>query len=187
MKNYLLLFCLACLSISFTSCDDHDHGENEGELITTVRYTLTPESGTPVVMEFKDLDGDGGNAPVKTITGTLKSNVSYSGSLLLLNEAVTPVDDITKEIKEEDKDHQFFFEFSGALKDKALVVYGDKDGDGLPVGLLTAVTLTSTGTGQLKITLRHEPNKKASGVSAGLIANAGGETDIEVTFDVKVE
>jgi hypothetical protein len=187
MKNYLFLLCVACLSIVFTSCDDHDHGENEGELITTIRYTLTPESGTPVVMEFKDLDGDGGNAPVINTIGSLKTNVSYSGSLLLLNESVSPAEDITKEIKEEDKDHQFFFEISGALKDKLTVAYADKDGDSNPIGLLTSVVATTAGTGKLKITLRHEPNKKASGVSSGLIANAGGETDIEVTFDVKVD
>jgi hypothetical protein len=39
----------------------------------------------------------------------------------------------------------------------------------------------------LKITLRHEPNKKASGVVGGSITNAGGETDIEVSFDVEVK
>ena len=37
------------------------------------------------------------------------------------------------------------------------------------------------------MTLRHEPAKDASGVAAGDITNAGGETDIEVTFDVTVE
>ena len=37
------------------------------------------------------------------------------------------------------------------------------------------------------ITLRHEPAKTATGVSGGDITNAGGETDIEVVFDVTVE
>ncbi|HBK71516.1 MAG TPA: type 1 periplasmic binding fold superfamily protein, partial [Flavobacteriaceae bacterium] len=35
--------------------------------------------------------------------------------------------------------------------------------------------------------LRHEPNKSASGVSDGDITNAGGETDIEVIFNITVQ
>ena len=44
--------------------------------------------------------------------------------------------------------------------------------------------MLSTGeasSGTLTLTLRHEPNKPNSG-----LADAGGETDIEVTFDVAV-
>ena len=35
--------------------------------------------------------------------------------------------------------------------------------------------------------LRHEPDKSAAGVSSGDITNAGGETDIEVSFNVIIE
>ena len=38
------------------------------------------------------------------------------------------------------------------------------------------------GHGQFTVTLRHEPDKSAQGVSAGDITNAGGETDIEVSL-----
>jgi len=37
------------------------------------------------------------------------------------------------------------------------------------------------------VTLRHQPDKGAIGVSDGDITNAGGETDIEVLFDVIIE
>jgi hypothetical protein len=37
------------------------------------------------------------------------------------------------------------------------------------------------------VTLRHEPDKGAAGVSGGDITNAGGDTDIEVTFPVVIE
>ena len=43
------------------------------------------------------------------------------------------------------------------------------------------------GSGTITVTLRHEPNKDAAGVSSGDIANAGGETDIEVTFNVEIQ
>lgn len=186
MKKFFLL-CLALISIGFNSCgDDHDH-ENESELITTVVYTLTPSSGVPVVMTFKDIDGDGGKAPVITTSGSLKSTETYNGSLVLLNESVSPAVDITKEINAEDEAHQFFFEVTGTLAGKLAITYEDKDSQNNPVGLKTKVKPSGTGTGKLKITLRHEPNKKASGVATGSIANAGGETDIEVSFDIEVK
>jgi hypothetical protein len=35
--------------------------------------------------------------------------------------------------------------------------------------------------------LRHEPNKDALNVASGEITNAGGETDIEVSFPVTIK
>ncbi|MBK6497527.1 MAG: hypothetical protein IPG00_04890 [Saprospiraceae bacterium] len=56
-----------------------------------------------------------------------------------------------------------------------------------PIGLQTQVSSTLVGSGQINIVLRHEPNKKAQGVSDGLITNAGGDTDIDVSFDIEVK
>jgi hypothetical protein len=67
------------------------------------------------------------------------------------------------------------------------VAYGDVDGNGKPLGLQTTVVTGDVSTGTLTITLRHEPDKSAAGVSGGDLTNAGGETDIEVTFDVTVQ
>ena len=96
----------------------------------------------------------------------------------------SPAEDITEEVKEEAEEHQFFFQTSiNGLS----VVYNDKDADDNPIGLSSTVTTSEAGSGNLTIILRHEPSKNASGVSAGDITNAGGETDIEVTFDVNVQ
>ena len=65
--------------------------------------------------------------------------------------------------------------------------YMDMDGNGNPIGLTTTVTTASAGSGAITITLRHEPDKTAAGVAGGDISNAGGETDIEVTFQVNVQ
>ncbi|HMP31903.1 MAG TPA: type 1 periplasmic binding fold superfamily protein, partial [Saprospiraceae bacterium] len=134
-----------------------------------------------VTLSIRDLDGDGGNAPIINVS-PLRANTVYNGELSLLNEAESPAVDITKEVKDESKEHQFFFE-SSLVK----VSYTDQDSDGNPLGLTTQLTTTNAGTGKLKITLRHEPNKKANGVKDGLIANAGGETDIEVEFNITVQ
>ena len=92
--------------------------------------------------------------------------------------------DITAEILEEDEDHQFFFKTNIA---GLTVAYSDQDEDGNPVGLQSTATTTGTGNGTVTVILRHEPNKSATGVVNGDITNAGGETDIEVTFNVTVQ
>ncbi len=185
MKNTLLSFALIFGAIAlFTSCDDEIVIPNEEELITTLIYTLTPEGGgTPIEFKFTDLDGDGGNTPVVT-SGILDTNTTYNGQLTLLNESETPVEDITEEIEEEDEEHQFFF-FSSLLSTN--ISYNDMDSDGNPIGLATIVQTGEAGSGTLTITLRHEPDKNASGVSNGTITNAGGETDIEVEFDITIQ
>lgn len=157
---------------------------NEEEVITTLTYTLQPKGGgDAVVFKFQDKDGDGGNAPIKS-TDTLKANTTYTGTLELLNEQESPAEDVTKEINEEAKEHQFFFE---STLSSLTVAYDDKDADGRPLGLKSTLTTKAKGEGELKITLRHEPNKSADGVSEGKIANAGGGTDIEVSFTVYVD
>lgn len=189
MKKVNLLLVIGMLSLLFiTSCKKDEPADpvipNEEEVITTLNYTLTPDGGgDPIVFSFQDLDGDGGNAPIIT-GGTLDTNATYTGSLVLLNELENPVGDITAEVHEEGVDHQFFFQttLSGVN-----VAYDDMDANGNPIGLSTILTTTAATTGTFKITLRHLPNKDATGVSTGDITNAGGETDIEVTFNVEVQ
>ncbi|WP_041265024.1 hypothetical protein [Bernardetia litoralis] len=168
--------------VLFSSCEDDEDPviPNEEEVITTLTYTLTADGQPTVVLSFKDLDGDGGNSPVIT-GGTLAANTVYEGKIELLNEIEG--EDITEEIEEEDDEHQFFFSATGL---DLAVAYNDTDGTN-PVGLQTTVSTGEATTGTLKVTLRHEPSKDAEGVSDGVITNAGGETDIEVEFDVTVE
>jgi len=163
------------------SCSKDDPDDvNEEELITTISYELNDiNSSESIQLLFKDDDGDGGEDPIIT-AGLLKSNTTYSGELSLSNAS----EGITSEISEEAEDHQFFFQ--STLAD-LMVSYSDMDSNGRPIGLRTQLTTGEAGIGQLTITLRHEPNKSASGVEEGDISQAGGSTDIEVTFDVIVE
>jgi len=186
LTNKFLLALFAVLFISVTSCKDDDDivDPPEEELITDLVYTLTSTSGATVVLSFSDPDGDGGNAP--TITGgTLSANTTYTGAIVLTNASETPAEDITAEVKEEDEDHQFFFSASSGLN--VSFAYADQDADNNPVGLASTITTGDASTGTMTVVLRHEPAKDASGVSDGNISNAGGETDIEVTFDVTIQ
>lgn len=180
-RSALLLLLISVLWIS--ACKD-EVIPNEEELITTLRYTLTPAGGgSPVVFVFRDTDGDGGNAPVIE-GGTLQANTNYTAEVMLLDESKNPAEDITEEIEAEKETHQFFFSTTVA---GMTIAYTDQDAGGNPVGLATAVATGAAGSGSLTIILRHEPNKTAAGVREGNVTNAGGETDIEVVFPVIVQ
>jgi hypothetical protein len=184
MKN--LIYIVLGISLLFLAACEKDDPEipNEEEVITTLTYTLSPQSGgADVVLTFKDLDGDGGNAP-EISSGTLAANTVYNGTLTLLNEQESPAESITEEIEEEADEHQFFFE---TTVNGTTISYDDTDGGGNPIGLKTILSSSAAGSGTLSITLRHEPSKLEPGVSEGNIANAGGETDIEVTFNIDVQ
>jgi hypothetical protein len=189
MKSHkVILLCLSFVTL-FSACKKDEEETpvlpNEEELITTLTFTLTPVGGgTPVVFSFKDEDGDGGNAPV-IIEGILSANTDYTGAVTLLNESEDPAENITLEVQEESADHQLFYQIESPLDMD--ISYADTDANGKPLGLSTTVSTGPASTGNLTITLRHEPDKNASGVSSGDITNAGGETDIEVTFSVEIE
>ena len=182
----LFLCLLLTLPFVFIACDDEEvEIPNEEEVITNFTLTLTPEgAGTPVVLSFVDIDGEGGADGVYT-TSPLAANTTYAGSVTLLNTSDGANEDITREIEEEDDEHQLFYQIASDLN--LTVAYEDADGNNNPVGLLTTITTTDASTGTLTVTLRHEPAKDASGVSDGDITNAGGETDIEVVFDVEIQ
>lgn len=185
-SNLLIFSALFLFLFSFSACNDDDmQPEEPVELITTLTYTLTPDGGgTPVVWTFRDLDGDGGDAPVIT-TSPLQEGVEYTGVITLLNETETPAEDISEEVAEEAEEHQFFFGIEQGLE--LSINVSDQDADGKPVGLNTQVAALVPGSGTVTIILIHEPEKDASGVANGDITNAGGEIDIEVTFDVVIE
>ncbi len=184
MNNFKILFiALAAIALTLSSCKKDPEIEDPEEVITTLNYTLTPASGgAAVTLSFQDIDGDGGDDPIITV-GALAANTTYTGDMELLNESVSPTDNVTAEVAEEDEEHQFFYQTTGGIN----IAYDDTDANNNPIGIRSTLTTGAAGTGTINIILRHEPDKNASGVSDGDITNAGGETDIEVTFDVTVQ
>lgn len=185
MKNLKLIALLVIPALFSTSCSNEDTVVNEEEVITTVTTTLTG-GGQVITLTSRDLDGDGPNAPVVTVSGNLTAGTTYQGSTTFSNELADPIEDITAEIEEENLDHQVFYFLSSAL---GTVTYDptDLDSEGNPIGLhFTFVAGASGTTGTLTVTLRHLPNKTVSGVSGGDITNAAGNTDAEVYFPLTV-
>ena len=167
------------------SCDKGDditpEPVNEEEVITTLTVTLTPASGTAIVLKSFDDDGDGPNSPELTVSGSLVTNTVYSGAIELLNELESPAEDITDEVNEESDEHQFVFTLSG-LSD-VVIDNLNTDTNGMPLGTTFNLTTGAAESGTLTFTLRHEPTKPNNGT----LAEVAGDTDIEVTFDVVVQ
>lgn len=184
MKN-LKLTSLLLLTITFFSCSNDDSSApiNEEEVITTINVTLVNGSNT-ITLQSKDLDGDGPNAPVITVSDDLATNTTYLGSVKFLNELENPAEDITEEVEEEGVDHQLFYQLTNSL---GTFSYADLDNNGKPIGLEFTLTTNNVGTGTLTITLRHQPNKSNPNVSNGDITNAGGNTDAEVSFPLTIQ
>jgi hypothetical protein len=105
-----------------------------------------------------------------------------------LNETKNPASNITDEVKTEALDHQFFYAWTSELQNSLALAYTDEDSGKNPLGISTELTTKAIAAkGMFRITLRHMPNKSADGVKNGLIANAGGETDIEIEFPIEIK
>ena len=176
-------YALLASTLIFASCSDDDDNTpdpvNEEEVITTM--TITLDSGSDQVeLQFQDLDGDGPDAATVTVSGSLNANTVYDGSIILLNETEMPAENVTEEVEEEDDEHQFFYTVGSGLD--VSTEYTNFDGDGNPLGTAFILTTGAASSGSLTFTLRHEPNKPNTGLE-----DAGGSTDIEVSFDLVVE
>ena len=182
MKTMKFLTATVFVSLLFIGCSDDDAPEavNEEEVITTLTVTLVPEDGgTEVILQTRDLDGDGPNAPVIT-TGNLAAGVTYVGSIVLLNETEEEPENITEEVEEESDEHQFFYTTTGGLD--VTTTYNNFDNADNPLGTQFTLVAGAVSSGTLTFTLRHEPTKPNEGLE-----DAGGETDISAEFEVSVE
>jgi hypothetical protein len=171
------------------------------ELITTVTLTLTPAGGAPIVAEFDDADGDGGDPPMIDSIA-LVANTTYSVTVGFQNRLETPPEEITDEVRDEAVDHQVFFtgdSVNGPASDRPTAAithtYSDTDDNGLPIGLSNQFVVGSGAAGDLIVTLRHmppindQPTKTADTaamVKSGGFSAISGENDAQVTFPVAI-
>ena len=184
MKTINLIFA-SILVLGMTSCSNDDDNNvepvNEEEVITTMIVTLRSPGNSDVVMTSDDPDGDGPNPPVETVVGNLVAGATYSGTVQVLNRLENPAENITEEVEEEDDEHQFFFIEDGALD--ITTTYDNFDGDGNPLGTEFTVDAGAASSGVWRVVLIHEGKKP----NDGTLTDAGGETDIDVRFNVTVQ
>lgn len=194
MKNLKIvaLYLLALLSFGFASCESEDpEKENEGEVITdvTLKFQELNESNALVgdVLSFKASDPQGievGMTPtVQPIS--LTKGKKYQMTIEVTNSIEG--EDITQEILAEAEEHQFFF--LGPVFDSNIFSIQYADAGGIALGVTTQLTVSSsTGTNNssMRIVLRHDLDKKVSGTNPNFsnFVQAGGETDLDLTFPV---
>ena len=201
---------VAILALSFSACKKDKKAEptpeeptppaNEEEIITTMKLAVNDGTLTTYYM-FKDPDGDGGTAGAygnlsNTVTAqsdsviNLQKNVTYTVTLLLLNEVPAVADTISNEVFDEGVDHMFFFNginptgnpytlyLTGSM---TTLTYLDLDANNRGIGLKTkwAAPTMAMGKSLLKIALKHQP-----GIKDGTYAP--GATDIEIPFKLKI-
>ena len=196
MKNLPIVIALAMILFAF-GCEVEDPvRENVPELITKVTLTFTPVVGDPVVVTATDPDGEGVQDVQVDGDIKLEATKSYSLSLTLANGLVKPSDpeyNVTEEVEEEGDEHIFFFSwtndiFSDPSGDGNIdrrddpVNYEDEDVNGLPLGLETFWTAGKSSSGDFRIVLKHQPDLKSTTSESGI-----GETDLDLTFTVRVE
>lgn len=186
MKNKFLFFILVLifggsLIVTSSSCnkdDDDGGGGDPQEVITTVLLTFTDDTGNVEIFTSRDTDGLGGNAPVIEEV-MLSTSTNYTLTITFLDESdAANVEDITAEVQTEGEEHLVCFETQGAMPG---LVIQDKDGNNAPLGLVSTFSTGTSGSGNLTVILKHEPDKGSADPCST------GETDVETTFEVTVQ
>jgi len=179
MKKTLLL----ALSFGFLlpSCKkDEPEPVQDNEFISTMRLTFT-EGSNKLVYSIKDLDGDGGKAPVADVIKLLP-NKNYSVTTEFLDETKSPIVNSTSEIEKESAEHLIVFESLASL---LTFTRTDKDSRGFEIGLKSTAKTVAAANGSLKVTLKHQPEVGGKPVKNG--TSSLGTTDFEGNFLVEVK
>lgn len=184
LKKQLRLGLMAAMvaAVSLAGCkkDKELPDVEEEELITTLRLKFVNKATATDVRTFsyKDLDGDGGNAPVIDEIKLAPNSVYTMTVDAVLNESATPAADIKTEILAEAKDHLFVYKPTTGLN--LSIAITDKDSNNLPIGLAGNATTGAASTGKVQVLLRHQPGTKNG-------TETPGSTDINATFNVAIQ
>ena len=189
----LSIYLFAALTMGFASCESDDpEAENEGEVITDVTLTFQELNasgglvGTPFSAKASDPEGIEVGATPTIETVRLTKGKNYRLTITVTNSIEG--EDITAEILEEADEHQFYFLGTAFTGNIMTIAYDDPSGK--LIGLQNKLTVSSspgTNNTQMQVILRHDLDKNFPGASNPNFANyvqAGGETDLDITFPV---
>ena len=195
MKNLrkLPLYLFGVLAMGFASCESDDpEPENDAEVITdvTLNFQELDASGNPVglITSFSASDPEGievGATPtIETVS--LTRGKTYRMTIEVYNGIAD--EDITEEVLEEADEHQFYFLGSAFSGNILTIAYDDPSGE--LIGLQNTLTVSSspgTNNTSIQVVLRHDLDKSFPGATNPNFTNyvqAGGETDLDITFPV---
>ena len=177
-----IIVCFLIIGFSITGCKkDEPEPTQDNEFISTMRLTFT-EGTNKLVYSVKDLDGDGGKAPVTDIIKLLP-NKTYTLTTEFLDETKTPALNLTSEIQAEASEHLVIFEPNPA--NLLTVTRTDKDSRNFEIGLNATVKTIAAVNGTMKVTLKHQP--AVGGVPIKNGTTNLGSTDFQGIFMVEVK
>ncbi len=156
-KN-IFLFAMLIFVLILTSCTEKNPtsvGIDEHNVLTTIKVIL--KSGTDSTFAIAR---DTTKVKGKTITeDTLRvtSGKTYLGEVFLYNESVTPIIDLSSEIKELPNEHMFVFSAIDGIESRITINNLNKDGNGKDVGLTFNLIISCSGSakGYLRVILKH--------------------------------
>lgn len=183
--KYALILCLTLVCASCLNDDDIPRQVNETEVITDVNLVFTDENGMQSTYTYTDPKYRTEDYEDPIIL--LNPNSTYSVEIEFWDRSnPDDVEDVTEEVMEEKDDH--FVEYRFYQIDVSLTRTDNEesiDTNGIAIGLHTQWTTADPAEGAAQITLIHKPETKETDDPLG--NHIGGETDAEVTFDLKVE
>lgn len=173
-----IFFTLLASTVIYTcsKSDDEPEEVNEEEVINRVSIVLSDGSTSQTVTW-----NEGSTPPAIT----LDVDKTYTASIYFYDASdPTDVEDITEEVIEEVDEHFVLWEIAG-LSD-FLITSAPTDyagSDGIPINLITEWATGGAESGNIKVTLIHEPANKTGTTRSSI----GGETDIELIFPTTVQ
>ncbi len=180
-KSIVFISTFIVLALCINSCTDvitPPEPTNDSELITTLKVEMTDTlTGQKLNYFFRDLDGEGGDAPSQWDTIKLKDSSFYKVSLKFLNESnPNSIKNITLEIVAENKNHIICY--TPAIIN-TIISRTDTDGT-YPIGITSTWKTGAASSGSITIVLKHQPGVKDGTCDPGA-------TDVQVIFPVSLK
>lgn len=166
MKKIALTFLSSILILSACKKDDPVH-EHEIENINQVAITFTSyEDSNTYTWSLNEVD-----------TIRLKNDTYYDISPSFAYNDNSHHEDLTDEIRNEAENHQIIY--TSTPSELMAIENLDVDANGLPFGLQAELKTLKSGTGKLRLVLKHFNGSKTN-------VNAGS-TDVDVQFPIVIE
>ena len=179
VRIFTIMFCLAIGVAALLDSCKNESTPTTSEHITTLRVVAqnlsTNVTDTFTYVNYNETKS---NPPSYVDTIRLQANSSYTIQVILLNETLSPVQNMTDTIEARGDNHLMIYNIDPTELFSLKML--DKDSKGLPIGLMSTWTTTNTTNGWLRMILRQQPGNKNGTQTPGI-------TDFEADFPVSVK
>ena len=178
MRTLAISLLTALFLPFFSSCEKDDKKEkNESDSAvqpTQMRLTFVDPENKVSIVAFQDVDGPGGNDPIKDDI-VLEVGKSYNLSILLLKDGEKVDEDLTMDVVNEDINYLLCTDHNLPLN----ITTNDFDSRGFPVGLESSWLAQDAKSGQLTFNLMYyDPDTKNG------LCETPGELAFTATFNI---